>query len=136
MLQGEGEYTLYQWMQYCIVCLLSSATGRGSTWNEYLYYSTTSSETPYNPLYRMDIASRTTHGECSSGEGGRGEGERGSGEGEGGVVMGRGGVVMGGGSGDGEGGVVMGRGGEGKGRVEGEKGGRRRVTDCSLLYSD
>ena len=58
-------------MQYYFGCLClepSSATGRGSTWKEYLYYSTTSTQTPYNPLYRLDIPSRKTHGECSRAE--------------------------------------------------------------------
>ena len=62
---------MYQRMQYYFGCLClnpSSATGRGSTWKEYLYYSTTSTQTPYNPLYRLDIPSRKTHGECSRGE--------------------------------------------------------------------
>ena len=70
--QGEESTPcMYQRMQYYFGCLClnpSSATGRGSTWKEYLYYSTTSTQTPYNPLYRLDIPSRKTHGECRRGE--------------------------------------------------------------------
>ena len=70
--QGEESTPcMYQRMQYYFGCLClnpSSATGRRSTWKEYLYYSTTSTQTPYNPLYRLDIPSRKTHGECRRGE--------------------------------------------------------------------
>jgi len=40
-----------------------SALGRVDAKKEYLYYTTVSSNSPYNPLYRLDIASRETHGE-------------------------------------------------------------------------
>ena len=77
LLQGEEgvhHVSVDAVLYWISVSLPSSATGRRSTWKEYLYYSTTSSETPYNPLYRMDIASRTTHGECNRRGGGGGRG--------------------------------------------------------------
>ena len=48
----------------------TSALGRVDVKTEYLYYSTASSHSPYNPLYRLDIASRDTHGECGRDGGG------------------------------------------------------------------